>query len=230
VKRTLAALAAAFTLLGAAPERLDSQLVLKRYSLELGDLVAPKAMIFGYSVSQLGVTDIEQRHVIYRSGLDVRDETLTIDGIPLKPKIVTFSKRADRYAIDRVAPKPSAYELLFLKTIRDGSHVDYAYDATPAPGGGAGFTVTRVVIDGLTFLPREIDFTTGSAAARGIGKLIYGKADKYWMPMLATVDARVGARAARERIVWGDYRFPPALPPSTFVPPRPLPHATLPPI
>lgn len=220
---------ACLCLVGAAPQALDSQVVLERYALQMSSVATPKTMIFGYSVSQLGTTDIEQRHTIYRSGLDVRDETLSIDGIPLKPKIVTFSKRENRYAIERLAPKTSTYELLFLKTQRDGSHLDYVYDATPSSGAPA-FAVTRLVIDGITFLPREIDFTTQSASARGNGKLIYGKADKYWVPMIASVEAQVDGKPARERIVWDGYRFPPALPPSTFAPPRPLPHATLPPI
>lgn len=226
--RINAALIALF-LLGAVPRPVDSQMILQRYELELSGLESPKAMIFGYSVSQLGTTDIEQRHTIYRSGLDVRDETLSVDGIALKPKIVTFGKREDRYAIDRLAPRTSSYELLFMKAIRDGSHFDYAYEATPVAGDSA-FTVTRVVIDGIRYLPREIDFKTAGSTAVGTGKLIYGKADKYWMPLIATVDALVDGKPARERIVWDGYRFPPALPPSTFAPPRPLPLATLPPI
>ncbi|HEY5340443.1 MAG TPA: hypothetical protein VIK27_05395, partial [Candidatus Aquilonibacter sp.] len=89
MKRIAVAFLAALLLGAASPKQLDSQIVLQRYELEMSDLVAPKTMIFDYSVSQLGSTDIEQRHVIYRSGLRVRDETLTVDGIALKPKIVT---------------------------------------------------------------------------------------------------------------------------------------------
>ena len=33
-------------------------------------------------------------------------------------------------------------------------------------------------------------------------------------------------KPARELITWSDYRFPASLPPSTFQPPEPLPHAT----
>jgi hypothetical protein len=230
VKNVIAAIAAALTLTAAAPQPMDSAAVLQRYALELGDVTSPKAMIFGYSVSQLGLTDIEQRHMIYRSGLRVRDETLSVDGIALKPKIVSFGQREDRYALTRLAPRTSSYALLFTKTVRDGSHLDYAYDATPAGGAPAAFTVTRVVIDGISFLPREIDFKTTGASGGGSGKLVYGKADKYWMPLLATVEAQIHGTSARERIVWDGYRFPRALPPSTFAPPRPLPHATLPPI
>lgn len=218
-------------LLGAAsPKQLDSQIVLQRYELEMSDLVAPKTMIFDYSVSQLGSTDIEQRHVIYRSGLRVRDETLTVDGIALKPKIVTFGSRQDRYALARLAPRTASYAMLFTKTVRDGSHIDYVYDASPIAPASPAFSITRLIVDGVSFLPREIDFRTASATAHGNGKLIYGKADKYWVPQIASVDALVEGKPARERIVWSGYRFPRVLPASTFVPPRPLPLATLPPV
>lgn len=226
--RLLAALAA-LVLVGAAPVNLDSQIVLQRYELEMGDLQTPKAMIFTYSVSQLGTTDIEQRHVIYRSGLRVRDETISIDDIPLKPKIVNFGQREDRYAIGRLAPRSANYAMLFVKTVRDGAHLDYRYDVTPLSSAG-GFVITGLVVDGLSYLPREIDFATASGNAHGHGALVYGKSDKYWMPLYISVEASVSGKPARERIVWGGYRFPPALPASTFIPPKPLPHATLPPI
>ena len=129
---------------------LDSQLVLAgacNGTLELSDLQSPKAMIFSYSVSQLGTTDIEQRHVIYRSGLQVRDETIAVDGIPIKPKIVNFGRREDRYAIARLAPRSSTYSMLFVRTVLDGSHLDYRYELTPLEGT-SGFVVTGLVIDG----------------------------------------------------------------------------------
>jgi len=230
VRPRLWALVATLALLGAAPAAtLDSQYVLARYELEMSSLQSPKTMIFTYNVSQLGTSDIEERHVIYRSGLNVRDETIAVDGIPIKPKIVNFGRRIDRYAIARLAPRSSTYAMLFVRTVRDGAHLDYRYDVTPL-GATSDFTVTGLVIDGLSFLPREIDFTTASSIARGHGALVYGKSDKYWMPLYVTVEATVDGKPARERITWGDYRFPPALPASTFVAPKPLPHATLPPI
>jgi hypothetical protein len=227
VSRRLAALLATVALLGLRP--LDSQIVLQRYELELGDLQPPKTMIFSYLVSQLGTTDIEQRHRIYRSGLDVRDETLAVNGIELRGKHVTFARRVDRYAVERLAPRISTYAMLFLRTVRDGSHVDYVYQATPLVQS-ADFVVTGITIDGLSYLPREIDFRTASANAHGHGKLVYGKSDKYWVPMYVTVEATVDGKPARERIVWSDYRFPKTLPVSTFAAPKPLPAASLPPV
>ena len=228
--RKTAALVALISLLGLAPAQLDSQLVLQQYELRMGDLHAPKAMIFSYTVSQAGPNDIEQRHRIYRSGLDVRDETLAVDGAALKPKIVRIGKREDRYDIARLAPRTTTYTMLFLRTVRDGSHLDYEYQATPLVAQASGFVVDRVTIDGATFFPRVIGFRTASVAAHGTGKLEYEKIGGYCVPVAVSVDAEVDGKPAREHIAWSDYRFPPSLPASTFVPPKPLPHATLTPI
>lgn len=227
MKRFAALFLAAVALLAAAP--LDSQIVLERYELEIGDLKTPKAMIFSYSVSQAGTTDIEQRHRVYRSGLHVRDETLGVNGESLAKKIVRVSERPDRYAITRLAPRVASYTLLFLRTVRDGTHRDYVYEATPLVAT-SGFVVTRVTIDGRAFLPKVIDFRTTAGNARGVGQLEYGKVGAYWVPLSATVQADVHGARARERITWSDYRFPRSLPAQTFNTPKPLPEATLPPV
>jgi hypothetical protein len=229
VSRFLCALAA-LVALGATPSELDSQYVLQRYALAIDSVVAPKAVIFTYTVSQAGgPSNIEQRHVIYRSGSDVRDETLAVDGVALVHKIVRISHREDRYAISRLAPKAASYEMLFLQAVKIDKHTDYEFEATPlirtldAP-------VDRVTIDGLTYLPRDIRFTTRGPDAEGKAHVQYAPFGKYWMPVVAEVDAVVNGKPARERIVWSDYRFPQSLPEATFVAPRPLPHATLPPL
>jgi hypothetical protein len=226
----IAALLSLVTLLGVSPIQLDSQMVLQRYELEMGDLRSPKAMIFSYTVSQAGPSDIEQRHRIYRSGLDVRDETIAVDGAALKPKIVRIGKREDRYDVLRIAPRTANYTMLFVRAVRDGGHVDYEYEASPLVAQSAGFMVERLTIDGETYLPRVIGFRTTGASARGAGKLEYAKIGAYCVPVAVSVDAEVNGKPAREHIAWGDYRFPPSLPASTFVAPKPLPHATLPPI
>ena len=226
MRRALAALAV-LLLLGTGPQ--DSQFVLQRYELELGDLKAPPAMIFSYTVSQEGATTIEQRHRVYRSGLRVRDETLTDNGETLKPKVVQITRREDRYAIARLAPRSASYTFLFLRPVRNGASLDYEYEATPNRAESA-FSVTRVVIDGTNYLPRTISVHTAGASASGDGQLEYGRSGGYWVPVAAMVQATVNGKPARERITWGEYRFPPSLPPSTFIAPKPLPTATLPPI
>ena len=225
-----AAACAALLLLGVVPLQLDSQIVLQRYELQLDDTKAPKAQIFSYGVSQAGPPDIEQRHRLYRSGLDVRDETLAVDGVALKQKIVHVTRREDRYALLRIAPRATTYGFVFLRTVKRGAHVDYEYEAKPLVAPPSGFVVERLTIDGETFLPRVIGFRTVGVSATGSGTLEYAPFGNYWMPVTASVTATVGGRTARERITFGEYRFPAGLPPSTFQTPRPLPKATLPPL
>lgn len=209
--------------------QIDSQVVLQRYAVALEAVPVPKTVVFTYTVSQAGPNNIEQRHVVYRSGDHVRDETLAVDGVPLVRKIVQFQQREDRYAVARISPRSASYQMLFLHTVKDGKHDDYVYETTPLikPDGA---WVDSVTVDGTTFLPREIRFHTGSAQATGTGVVTYAPFGRFWMPTAATADARVNGKPARERIAWSDYRFPTSLPPSTFEPPKPLPQATLPPI
>lgn len=228
MKRWVCALAAV-VVLGTTPSDLDSQYVLQRYALAIDTLAAPKAVIFTYTVSQAGPSNLEQRHVIYRSGTDVRDETLAVDGVALARKIVRIARREDRYDVTRLAPKAAAYELLFLRTIKDGKHTDYEYEASPLLRSLSA-PIDHVTIDGRTFLPRDVQFTTTGPDAQGRAHVEYAAFGKYWMPVMAEVTAVVSGKPARERIVWSDYRFPQSLPESTFVAPRPLPHATLPPV
>ena len=87
---------------------LDSQYVLQRYAIAVQAVPTPKNVVFTYSVSQAGPSNIEQRHQIFRSGTNVRDELLAVDGLALSRKRVTFAKRENRYAIDRLAPRTDA--------------------------------------------------------------------------------------------------------------------------
>lgn len=209
----------------AAPAALDSQYVLERYALALSTLSPPKAVIYSYSVSQAGPSNIDARHQIYRSGTDVRDETLSVDGIPLSRKLVRISHREERYSVDRFAPHTDAYELLFLGTARDGHHLDYVYEATPLNKSTDAW-IDRVVIDGVRFLPRSVRFRTTGADAVGSATIEFAPFGKYWMPVTVEATARVKGKPARERITWSDYRFPATLPPSTFQAPEPLPQTT----
>jgi hypothetical protein len=215
--RSLVAAVGAIALLGAL-QPLDSQVVLDRYAVALADVPVPKAEIFIYNVSQAGPTNIEQRHQIYRSGIDVRDETLAQNGVSLKRKTVRIARRADAYAIGALAPRPYDYELLFLRVRRDGKHLDYLYRAIPLRAAVTGFAIDRVAIDGQSYLPRTIDFHSYSdTGVSGTGTIEFGRVAGYWVPTLATVTAVIGSSVARERIVFSDYRFPPSLPRSTFL-------------
>lgn len=217
--------ALAITLLGARAPTLDSQYVLQRYALAVANLEAPKIVVFAYTVSQLGPSNIEQRHEIYRSGTAVRDETLSVDGISLSRKLVRITQRADRYTVARFAPRTDAYELLFLGTAKDGRHLDYVYDATPLNRPSTAW-IDRVAIDGVRFLPRAVHFHSNGLGASGTGDIEFAAFGKYWMPVIADARARVKGKIARERIVWSDYRFPQSLPGSTFKRAQALPETT----
>jgi hypothetical protein len=227
----LAVLLAVAALLGAKPaSQLDSQYVLQRYALALLDTPVPKVLVFTYTISQAGLGNIEQRHEQYRSGLSVRDELLAQDGVTLHEKSVRFEQREDRYSVDRIAPHGDAYQMLFVHTVRDGSHLDYVFDTTPVLKQPGSMWVEEVTIDGIKFLPKIVRFHSEGESATGKGAIEYAPFGKYWLPVAATVNATVNGKPARERIAWSDYRFPPSLPPSTFLPPQPLPIASLPPI
>lgn len=201
---------------------LDSQYVLQRYAVAIQEVTAPKNVVFTYSVSQAGPSNIEQRHQIYRSGTNVRDELLAVDGLSLARKRVTFARRENRYSVDRLAPKTDAAQVLFLESVRAGNRYDYTYEVTPLERR-SGVYVDRMTIDGTTFLPRRLHFHTASDESRGTGEVVYAPFGRFWMPVLASIDATIGTHPARERITWADYRFPETLPPSTFQAPKPLP-------
>jgi len=200
---------------GATAEHLDSQYVLQRYAMALQTVLMPKVVVYSYTVSQVGPSNIEQRHVVYRSGMDVRDETITVDGIPLGRKIVRFSRHPERYSVDRFAPRTDAYELLFLGTTKNGRHLDYVYEATPL-SRPSGAWIDQVTIDGANYLPRVVHFHSNGLGVSGSGEIVFGSFGAYWMPTTATAQARVKGKPARERITWSEYRFPATLPPSTF--------------
>jgi hypothetical protein len=208
-----------------APKLLDSQLVLKRYEARLMATKDPQTLIFMYAVSQAGPQDIDQMHRVYRSGSLVRDETLVVDGV--KQKTTRIARYRSRYTLHDLAPRTAGYVFLFVRPIVSNGRYDYLYRAVPL-GAPAAFTVRTMTIDGKTFLPREIRFHSIGAGARGDGTLAFTPAGKYWVPLSIAVQGTVNGRAARERITFSGYQFPPALPQSTFHSPRALPSAVLP--
>ncbi len=206
-------------LLGAAPKvvvkQIDSQVVSIRYFAHIATVVAPKAVIFQYAVSQSGTNSIEQTHRIYRAAGKQRDETLAVDGVALKPVQIRFSHYHDRYAITALAPRAALYTFLLLRARRVAHHFEYTYSAIPLVRISS-FTVTSFTIDGSSYLPSAIHFHSSNASATGVGAVMYAKSGAYWMPTQAVVNARIGRKPARERIAWSQYRFPTSMPKSTF--------------
>ncbi len=217
--------------IGAAPRstaQLDSQEVLFRYLAALAKSTAPSVVVFDYSISQAGPRVIEQRHRVYRNGAVQRDEISYVDGQPIRPPNIRIIRHEDRYSVKRLAPTPQGYFFLFQGVRKTGKHLAYLYRTVPLRT--AAFAVESVTVDGLTYLPTAINFKTQSGIARGRGAVTYAKSDRYWVPVLATVTAKLGQHFARERIAWSGYRFPKNLPQSTFTQPRPLISPSLPPV
>jgi hypothetical protein len=219
--------AAALVLAAAAPGAVTAvpvmppAAVLEQYRIALAGLKEPRVFAVEYAVQQTGTRALDQTHRIFRSGIDERDETLAVNGARSKyPVVRIFHRRPYRYTVAALAPKPSAYDFVYAGPHRDGKHVDYVFDLVPK-GKPPALAFTRVVIDGVTFLPQSVAFATAQRA--GSGTVTFAKADKYWVARSASAQANVGGGVAREQIAFSRWRFPGALPRSTFAAPRPLP-------
>ena len=130
-----------------------------------------------------------------------------------------FHGHRNRYAIETLAPRPAEYAFRFVGTEPDARHLDYVFVTRPRTP--SAFAVSRVTIDGADYLPLSISFVTRSHA--GSGTITFVPIDKYWLPATALAHATYDNLGTTERIVFNRYRFPPALPPSTFATPRPAP-------
>jgi hypothetical protein len=181
---------------------LEPDTVLVRYADALAGVKRPPAVSFDFWIEQLGLHNIEQVHRVYRSGTSERDETLSIDGYPLRtPEVRILLNRRYPYDITAVAPKLDAYVFTLVNTLRSGNH--YTYTFATKPRAPRSFTVSQVTIDGETFLPSTVRFSVRGGNARGDGRLRYGKAGRYWVVSDATVAARLAdGKPAHERIVW----------------------------
>jgi hypothetical protein len=228
--RTLAALALAAGLLGAAapvphvaasrpaaaaPSPRRTALVLERYLAALEGLSAPRYISFEYSIEQGGGTDISELHRIYRAGRDSRDELIEADGQRLRlPRVRIRHDAVDRYALAAIAPTPARYTFSFVSSAKSGDHLTYTY-GTQAKSAGA-FSVDEITIDGASFLPTQLRFRSSAGGVHGHGTLFYAKADRYWLIREARADALAKDGPIGERIVWSAYRFPSTLPSATF--------------
>jgi hypothetical protein len=195
--------------------------IIGKYAEALVVYRTPSVLSYEYTVDQTGARDIQQTHRVFRSDTSQRDELLAVDGKKLEPPTVhIFLGRRNRYTVESLAPRPTAYTFKFIGTVHDGHHTDSVFKTAPIAAGGAS-VVREVTIDGITFLPTSIRFTT--AARKGSGTIVFGRVQKFWMVLSANAKATYAKLGAEEHITFGSYRFPTALPPSTFEKPRPLP-------
>lgn len=199
---------------------LTSSTVLAKYAEALVVYRTPSVLSFEYTVDQTGARDIQQAHRVFRSGSSQRDELLSVDGKKLDPPTVhIFLGRRNRYTVEALAPRPGAYTFKYIGPVRDGRHTNSVFVTTALNPGPS--VVRQVTIDGETFLPTNIRFTT--SARKGSGSVTFGKIQKYWLPLVASAKATYAKLAAEEKISFYRYRFPVTLPDSTFAKPRPLP-------
>jgi hypothetical protein len=211
------ALLAAATVAAAPPPAV----VLARYRAALAKLAEPRVFAVEYTMLQTGPRTLEQSHRIFRSGGNERDETLAVNGTrSTVPVIRIFRGRPYRYRIAALAPREAAYTFSYAGPHRDGRHLDYVFRLAPKRPS-SDFTLTQVTIDGVAFLPDAIAFTTKNHGGRG--SVTFRKIGTWWVANVANASARVAGGIAREQIAFGNWRFPPSLPPSTFAAPRPLP-------
>jgi len=205
-----------------APPDIPPQpsVILGRYAAALERYRTPTVLTFEYAIDQTGARDIQQTHRVFRSGSAQRDELLSVDGKRLEPPgIHIFVGHRNRYTVEELAPRPTAYDFRFVGVVHEGHHADYVFATTPL--AAAAFAVTEVTIDGLRYLPTTIRFATQIHGGSGV--VVFGPVGRYWLPMLATAGITDPKLVTQERITFGRYRFPQALAASTFATPRPLP-------
>ena len=212
--------AAALATPAATAAPLAPNAVLAKYQAALAAVKDPRVFTVEYSLEQTGTRVLDQRHRIFRSGGNERDETLAVNGkASSTPVVRIFRGRPYRYAVSRLAPRPAAYDFAYLGPHKAGKHVDYVFRLTPK-NPSLAFALTDVTIDGVTFLPSSVAFATGQHA--GTGSVTFTKSDRWWIASGATASARVPGGLAHERLTFSRWRFPPALPSSTFALARPL--------
>ncbi len=219
----LLAAPAAATLPAASVPSLPPSAVLAKYAAALAAAKEPEAFSFEYALDQSGVHNLSSQHRVYRSGSTERDETIAINGQQTRrPEVRIFRNRPNRYALAKLAPREDTYIFIPTGTIVSGKHRDYAFRLSPYKP--QSFRIDRVIVDGVTFLPRSITYTMHAGANVGTGTIVFGKSDKYWLVGSAT--ASVGD--SREKIVWSSYRVIGVMPRETFAEPEPVPSVVVP--
>lgn len=193
--------------------------VVAQYAAALTALKEPRVFTVEYTIEQTGTRALEQTHRIYRDGANERDETISVNGTRPTSPLVRIFRRPYRYTVAALAPKPAAYDFAYAGPHKNGKHVDYVFDLTPKQPA-RGYVVTRVVIDGVTFLPASISFATAQHAGRG--QVTFVKSDRWWVARTAGAQANVPGGVAHEQLAFLHWRFPASLPGSTFAMPRPL--------
>ena len=196
---------------------LTPEEVLAKYVTALAQVKTPPAYTCEYNIIDRGPRPQESTHRIFREKGRERDEMTEFNGQAFgHPEVRIFARRVDPYAIDRLAPTPEAYVFTYVGVVHSGHNVSYVFNAFPR--GTPQYEVTRISVNGSTFLPNSVEFRT-HGTAEGSGEVTYRKVERFWMPQTASARAQVDGSLETEQIVWSGYQFYPSLPPSTFAAP-----------
>ncbi|HEY1728428.1 MAG TPA: hypothetical protein VGG22_08665 [Candidatus Baltobacteraceae bacterium] len=197
-----------------APEQ-----VLANYTQALDALKPPAAYIFEYTFAHHGSHPQETEHRIFRQGTHERDEIVAFNSEKLPhPMIRVFAGHHDPYDVAALAPRTDVNAFTFEGEGKQGRNLVYVFNVYAR--GTPKYEVTRMVIDGKSFLPLQLDYRTTTGNVVGTGTVTFARTDRYWMPQSVTARADVRGDLQTERIDWSRYQFYPNLPPSTFVMPR----------
>lgn len=197
-----------------APEQ-----VLAKYAQALVAIKVPAAYIFEYTFAHHGTHPQEVEHRIFREGHHERDEIIGFNGERLpRPEVRVFSNHHDSYDVASLAPRLDDYAFTYSGEGKQGRNFVYVFDVFAR--GTPRYEVTRMVIDGRSFLPLELEYRATIGNVVGTGTVTFARTDGYWMPQSATARAEVNGDLQTERIDWSRYQFYPSLPPSTFAEPR----------
>ena len=193
--------------------------MLANYAHALDALKMPPAYIFEYTFAHHGSHPQETEHRIFRQGTHERDEVIAFNGEKLERTMIrVFSGHHDPYDVTALAPRTDVYAFTFEGEGKQGRNLVYVFNVYAR--GAPKYEVTRMVIDGRSYLPLQLDYRATTGTVVGTGTVTYAKTDRYWMPQSATARADVRGDLQTERIDWSKYQFYPSLPPSTFVEPR----------
>lgn len=204
---------------------LAPDVVLARYAKALAAVKEPSVLSLEYRLEQTGGRSLDQTHRIYRTTTLERDETLSVDAKRLTPPTVRIYRgKRNRYTVAALAPRPDQYDYTYLGPRKDAHHVDYVFRLTPK--AARAFAITELAIDGIKFLPRRVVFRTSTNG--GSGAVQFAGTGRWWIPLNAIAQAKLGRQMYAERLTFGAYRFPTSLPSSTFSVPKPLPTTTIP--
>jgi len=174
-------------------------------------------MTFELTVDQVGQRNLSQRHLIYRSGLLLRDETIGVGTTAVRPRIRLFRNRPDSYALERIAPTPTMYRFTVIGLRRsDTGDDEVVLQATPRRLIHTGFVITRLAISLRDALPTELLFRASGPAMNASGRLRYGRVERGWLILSAEATMQQGSHQLREHLTFEEYHFPQSLPAAAF--------------